>query len=301
MKKYQSLLMNNDTEIKKAVKKTLIWFDMFDYPLTLLEVANYLPITAKIEDVQTVLMDYPQTYGFYHLPGREKILVERQRRSNWADRKFKKARRLARIFGVLPWLRLVAVTNLIGQSNLKDGGDIDLFIITSPKRIWLTRLIMAGTLKVFNLRPSAKKHRDTYCLSFFVAEDRLNLSDLRLPNDTLFTHWVSGSVVLWQRPGVYDKLLAANIWIRSQMPNWQPVEPTRRRPFIARQTKQVGSWLDTFENNTRIWQVKHFPKKLAELNNLDNRVVTKFDIIKLHSNDNRAEVQELFINRLKKV
>jgi hypothetical protein len=52
-----------------------------------------------------------------------------------------------------------------------ENSDIDLFIITSPDRLWLTRLMVTFIFQVLGKRKTAKKHKDNFCLSFFATTD----------------------------------------------------------------------------------------------------------------------------------
>ena len=57
--------------------------------------------------------------GFYFLCGREAIVEIRQKRYNYSCAKLKIAKQFSRLFSYLPYVKVVAVANLLGDHNLK--------------------------------------------------------------------------------------------------------------------------------------------------------------------------------------
>lgn len=282
------------------IQEVVIWFNLFDYPLTTAEIRRYLPIKLTAAELESALAesDLVNKCGFWVLPGAEKSIDARQARTNHSDRKFKRVKFLARVFFVLPWLQLMAVVNLMGSNNLKDQGDIDLLIIARPNRVWLTRFIMTVCLKLLNLRPKPGRARDKFCLSFFLSTDDLDLSKIKLENDPYLLYWLACLTPIMDRNNTYQKLLTANQDLLAELPNWQTPVFTRRLQVAAgdesNTQNRLLAWLDKLAQR---WQVKTFPPELKALNNLDTRVMTGRGIIKLHSNDRRA----YFANKIKVV
>lgn len=287
-----------------ALRSTVAFFDIFDYPLTAFEAWQYLPLPASLGTVETALADpaarLERSGGFIALPGRlEKLAAERRRRYPATDRKIKKARRLIRLFSWLPWIRLICLANTIGAHNLRPSGDIDLFIVTKPGRLWLTKLFATSIIQLAGLRPRPGHSADTLCLSFLVDESALDLSAFRSTDDLYFSYWVADLVPLYGDSAVYEKLIAANSWLREALPNWTTACAEQRLRFTAAAKKMDWlSWLAPLERSARRFQEKIMSPAIKSIANLDTRVVINDHVLKLHTVDRRGYFKAEHAKRL---
>lgn len=289
---YQGDLNN---EFREAIIKVIVFFDLFDYPLTVYEIHKYLDNSPGLAEVINVLDQetgrekslIQQKNGFYFLAGREEIVTTRQRRYNYAVRKIKIARRFARLFRLCPFVKVIAMANVIGSHNLRDESDIDFFIITTARRIWLARLYCAGLAKILNRRPRADRKKDKVCLSFYVSEEHLNLNDLKLAaGDPYFDYWRKTLVLLYNKKEVYNQFLIFN-GLRTGV---------EARPAVSR-----NSWWDFLEKQAKNWQLKIMPLALkAAMNNSDG-VVVNDQVLKLYLSDRRREFLEKYGNKINEV
>ena len=289
---------DNAPEMKKAIIGVIAFFDLFDYPLTVYEIRERLGrqmALAELADFLDRLVVPPaavlaEKNGFYFLSGREDIVTVRQKRHNYGARKIKIARRFTRIFSFLPFVRLVALANSIGQYNLRDGSDIDFFIVSSPRRVWLTRLYCTGLAKLLNRRPRVGSKRDTICLSFYAAADHLCLDDLRLEgNDPYFDYWRRSLLVLYNRNDTYKKFLQAN--------GLAPRAAVSSPPDKSR----IGGAADKLEAIAKKFQLFIMPAELkAAINNSDG-VVVNDSILKLYRRDRRREYAEKYEHKVNEI
>ena len=319
----------------------IAFFDMFDYPLTVEEIWLNLSVKCGLYEVMAELEKranppYPpftrgadmvnppnppfeggleNKNGFYFLAGREKNIEERLNRYNFTARKFKRAMLIAGIFKFIPWIKMMAVGNLIGAHNLKDSSDIDFFIIAEDKKIWLTRWFCAGAAKLLGLRPQTDNARDKICLSFYASEGAMDLSGSRLSNppyppfargaesvDIYFTYWLAGLTPLYDIGGMYEKLIKANWWLNASLPNWQPLKPSRQRQVKPLAWEFYHDIINLFmgglEPQFKALQLRLLPPELKNLMNLDSRVVVNDKIIKLHANDRREEYKKKYEEKI---
>lgn len=313
-------------EIKEAIIKVVAFFDMFDYVLTDVEIWRMLSIKCDLTKVIGVLEKLflaggmvENKNGFYFLAGREKNIRVRLSRYNFTDRKFKRAILVAKIFRFVPWIKMIAVGNLLGAHNLKDSSDIDFFIIAEDKRIWLTRFFCTGIIKFLGLRPQADNSRDKICLSFYASEKAMDLKCLMLNNkkeagdmDIYFIYWLAGLTPIFGNNGAYNKFINANLWLKEYLPNWpsfaeasagkQPRAWSKRRdasdPLSEFYHDLISLFLGGLEPQFKAWQLKLLPPQLKNLMNQDSRVVINDNILKLHVNDRREKYREKYLEKI---
>jgi len=214
-------------ELKKAVLSTLAYADIFDYPLKKEEIWRFLlsDIRYQILDVSKGLKELPevsQKNNFYFLKEREHLVLLRKKRERWSRKKLKIAKQVARCLKLIPTIKMVAVTGALAMENSNENDDIDLLIITSKSRLWLTRLLAVLLVELIAKRrhPADKEVKDKICLNMFLDEGHLEVP--KKEQDLFSSHEVCQLKVLWDKNGIYQKFLKANLWSKKFLPNWKP-------------------------------------------------------------------------------
>ncbi len=275
----------NEVSLREAIIKTIVFFDLFEYPLTPLEISNYLDRRINLEEITLFLNNsniISQKNGFYFLAGREEILTTRAKRYNYTNRKIKIARRFISLFRFLPFIRTVALANSIGDHNLRDGSDIDLFVISASRRIWLSRLFLAGAAKILGRRPTIHRKQDKICLSFYISTDHLDLSDLELAGgDPYFNYWQRSLFLLYNRERTYEQFRAVN--------NRDTAE-TKFAPTKA----TTGSFGNLMERLAKSFQLRVMAPDLKTANSETSGVVLCDDVLKFYRQDRRREFLDKF-------
>ncbi len=299
---------NKSNYIKEAIVETVAFFDLFDYPLTIFEIWRYLSVAVALGDLAEAMGSITgpilaEKNGFYFLAGRKEVLSIRQDRYRSAAGKIKRVRRLSALFRLVPWVRFVAIGNNIGANNLKEASDIDLFIVTRPKRLWLTRLMCAGMVAALNLRPKPGRVKNKFCLSFYADEDSLDLAPWRLKdNDIYFTYWLAGLVPVFDRDGVYSRLLEANRWLGSELPNWQAYQPAARQVISNPSSYWYEAIVDLFfgglEQIAKRLELRIMPPELNSIANRDTRVIINDRVLRLYANDRREQYRKEWRQKL---
>jgi hypothetical protein len=307
--RFKEIHSENFLRLKEAIVKTVAYFDMFDYPLTGFEIWQFLEVKCELFEVigllEGGLSALESRKGFYFLGGRSSIVAKRLSRYRTTDRKFNRAVFLARIYKYIPWIKMIAVGNLMGSHNLKAETDIDLFIVTEAKRIWLSRFFCVSLINLFGWRPKPGSTKDKICLSFFTSETALDLNKFRLSQDDwYFNYWLANLTPIYQKDGIYEKLIQANGWLEKTLPNWEKRLAGSARRDAGRGPEQFyHEVVDLFFGGLEQWfkglQFKLMPKNLQIMMNKDTRVVINDKILKLHTNDRREEYREQFMKKIK--
>ncbi|MBU1202502.1 hypothetical protein KKH39_00430 [Patescibacteria group bacterium] len=303
------------TDLEKSILKTLAFFDIFYYPLTLTEIWKWLYMPNKkysisdvkkaLETSQTLQQEIIRKEGFYSLVGRDSIYLRRKQNNNLAERKFRRAINIAKIYRFIPFVRMIAVCNSLAYSNASEDSDIDLFIIAKRKTIWLARFFTVLFVSIFRMRPKDENKRDAFCLSFFVDEDHLNIESTMINSeDIYYPYWVSQLMPIYNPDGLYEKFLEANQWYKNYLPNAyknQFSKTVKERKYSKVVAKIFyGILRPPFFKRAiyafiRTLQLRIIDRNLKSLINIDTKIVVNEGMLKFYPNDNR----ELFYKKWK--
>jgi GNAT superfamily N-acetyltransferase len=206
----------NGAALRRAIARTLAYADIFDHPLRLDEIHRYLighrashaaveSALARDDSLRTVV---EHSCEWYHLRGRSRIVDIRRRRSEASARLWPAARRYARVIAGLPLVRFVGLTGALSMDCAEEGSDIDLFVLTTPRRLWTARLLILAVVRVAAMRGV------TLCPNFLLSTDRALLTE----RNVFTAHELAQMVPIAAMPGG-DRLGAANEWTREFLPN----------------------------------------------------------------------------------
>lgn len=305
-------------DLEKSILKTIAFFDIFSYPLTVNEVWKWLykpqqeysllDVKDSLENSAILKDKLGQHEGFYHLKGRSSIHLKRKQNNNLAERKFRRVVYLAEIYRFIPFVRMMAVCNSLGYSNANEKSDIDLFIIARHGTIWLARLFTILIVKFLNLRPKEDSKKDTFCLSFFIDEKYLDIENSRMgADDIYYPYWVANLIPVYNPDNLYEKFLQANDWYKKCLPNAYANQFAKEvHPNIfSKLINYIISFIfhppflrRVVYNFYRTLQVRIIDKNLKSLINIDTRVIVNERMLKFYSNDNRETFAKQWRDRI---
>lgn len=220
------------------------------------------------------------------------ILHQMRRRDPLQPRKRRRARRVAAWLARLSGVRYVAIANTTALGYARDEGDLDLFVIVRAGSIWITRLLGALPFRLLGMTPRPGNERDAVCLSYFIADDALDLSAHMLEgDDPYFRHWFLSLLPLFD-DGISTRLWDANVSIRSRHPSAQSWIISPDLAVRARRIRiPAPHWLESF---ARWAQLRWFPRTIRERMNRDSTVIVNDHALKFHVTDGREEYRRIY-------
>lgn len=296
------------TELQKKIIRTLACFTVLNRPLTLLELINYLDRSITLKELieqlsQPILQQYLQkNNGYYQLKSETNLLEIRNTRYQIAFKKIKIAQRAVKFLKHFPWVRGIAIYSSLSLKNSQETSDIDLFFVTSKRRVWSTRFFINVVLKLLKLRPSQENTKNKLCISYLVAEDFLDLSKVNYDNDYYYYYLGPASFVfLYQAPTIKEKFIKTNQWIKEILPNWQPIESINVSSDLGKIKLLLEKILSVLsEKQLKKLQLKILPTKY--LKSCDGKkVILDDNIIKLHDNDKRDLFNANFKKKIEQI
>lgn len=163
--------------LEKGILLALLYFDIFDYPLTESEVADFspLPVIGDLKSTLDSLVERKIIYrfdGFYTPRNNHQLIPRRTSGNRLANHHLKIARRISKYISMFPFVRSVLLSGSISKGYMDEQSDIDYFIITAPNRLWIVRTAMAFFRRVLLLNS-----RKYFCTNYFIDSDHLEITE----------------------------------------------------------------------------------------------------------------------------
>lgn len=232
------------TTTSKNILCVLLYFDIFDYPLTAAEIF-YRSSARSRGDVSDCLeylveMGFVYRFGEYFTIQNNSLLVKRRIAGNaCAMRYMKKARRISRLIGYFPFVRSVMLSGSISKMYMDEKSDIDYFVVTEPNRLWIARFFFVLFHKTLFLNRTK-----LFCYNYMIDADHLAIAK----QNTYTAAEIVTLIPTYGSPG-YEDFLQANAWTKNFFPNF-PVP-------VKEQILEGNSWI-------KRWLEKIFSGSLGE-------------------------------------
>jgi hypothetical protein len=207
------------TRLDEQILRTLLYFDIFNYPLRSEEVLKFLGIPALDKSIVTsrlnILHDQNIIFRFdeFFSMKNDGSYVERRISGNKeAEKYFVVAERTASFISKFPFVRSVMASGSLSKGYMDKDSDLDFFIVTAPKRLWIARTLLVLYKRIF----LANSHK-YFCVNYFVDEEHLEIEE-----KNLFTATELATVIPLYGSQQYGKLQAVNSWLNEFFPNYIP-------------------------------------------------------------------------------
>jgi len=200
--------------LDRAIVDALTYADLFDWPLAPTEIHHYLPIPATLDEIEAALVSprlagrITSDDGLFALAGRANLAGRRRRRAALSGRLWPRAVRYAKVVASLPSVRLVALTGSLAVGAADEEADVDLLVITDDGRLWLSRALTIGVVRLAAARDLK------LCPNYFVTDSGVELAE----RDRFTAHELAQLVPICG-PAAYRDLLERNAWYREFLPN----------------------------------------------------------------------------------
>jgi len=203
--------------LEKSIIKTLAYYDVFNYPLTLEEIyfcldTNSVPkekLQSKINSLSNKNIIYKKNDYFLLNPDYNSI-SKRVEGNKRAEKKMKIANRFSKMISFFPFIRAVFLSGSISKGFMDKEADIDYFIITKKNRLWLARFLLVLFKKIFLLN-SYK----FFCINYFISEDNLEIEE-----KNIYTATELVTLIPTYGSNLYNDFYSANSWLKTYYPNY---------------------------------------------------------------------------------
>jgi len=257
--------------LESAILETVAYADVFDYPLTSLQLHRYLHrVPAEPDEIRRVLPEgnlipgyLNLRAGFVTLVGREHLVSKRLRGIELAARLYSHAAHYGRLLGGLPFIRMVALTGSLAMGNISGNADFDYFILAENGRVWTCRAFSLLLARV------ARMQGYSICPNFIISKKQMIL-----PHRNIYTAHELTQMVPLSGFALYRELRRLNSWSDGFLPNslgpplnmYSPVSAPDSGRFLQLAQKTGEGFLHTrFGEGLERWEMSRKMRKFARL------------------------------------
>ena len=217
--------------VEAGVIRTLLYFDIFHYPLTLDEIVKFHPhksdriaIVKAISLLRNKLVVF-KLDNFYSLHPNNAFAQRRKAGNELAKKRLQTARKFSWLISKFPFVRAIMISGSLSKNYMEASSDIDYFIITEPGRLWLTRGLLALFKRFFLLN----SHK------FFCTNYLIDSQSLEIEEKNIYTAMETTTLIPVYGKELYEKFANKNQWTKHHLPNMH----TGRKAFIRENVSPI--------------------------------------------------------------
>jgi predicted nucleotidyltransferase len=250
--------------LENSILKVLVYFDLFNYPVSRKEILYFLEQEAGEEEIADALDELVHAGcifrhdEFYALHDDYFLAVRRKKGNDRAADMLVTAHRISRFLYRFPFVRGIGISGSLSKNFADEQSDIDFFVITKANRLWLARTFMHLYKKLTFI--TGRQH--WYCMNYYVDEEALQIHE-----KNVFTATELITLMPVCGNGALDKFFRANEWAKNYYHNYAAKPPVFKEPGVGHRLKKcieflfnnrVGNWLDSYlmKTTSRRWKKK---------------------------------------------
>jgi hypothetical protein len=301
--------MSQRSDLEQSIVRTLCWFSLLSYPVTVFEIWKWLlqpqrpydlsEVSMVLENSEWLKSKLQHAQGFYVLKGGDisKMIRQRQIRFTDSEKKYRALRRVTKFFSILPAVRAVSAVNTLAWWSTTDTSDIDLYIVTKPGFLWSTRFWLVLPFLLTGNRPhhaegEGHSGKHPFCFSFFSTSEAMQMEGVCYERDVYMAFWAKSVVSIMDRDQCFENFHRLNRWATKLLPNssgrvahpYHHVNPLLSLPVQFSITEQLFAFV----------QKRRMPDSLTKMANIDSRVVLTDKMLKFHEHDRRLQFRDSF-------
>jgi predicted nucleotidyltransferase len=260
-----------EATLKTNVLKVLVYFDLFEYPLTCDEIYCFLDSKT---DQNTLLANLEQLTeegyifklnDFYSLKNNPDLIKKRKTENDYARSLLITAKKNSKFLFCFPFVKGILISGSLSKNVAKKESDIDYFVITDSNRLWIARTIM----HLFKKLTFLAGHQHRYCMNYFIDEKGLQIEE-----KNIFTALELITLMPACGNGTLDAFFMANDWTMKYFPNYITNTEPHEEKFSGNWIKKfiellfnnkMGNKLDNYlmRLTTKRWNLKEEKQKLT--------------------------------------
>ena len=211
-------------ECANAIKRTLAYRSLFNYPLSFFQLSTFL-ISEKSFSHKLLkrelrnLLESGEVYATkvkFYLHGGKRLVDWLTRLNTYKDMLWV-LKAILKLVKKIPWIVMIGVTGSVAAYNSTLDDDIDIFIITKKRRIWLTRVFVVLILKIVALYRTPENFAKKLCPNLFITEDVMAWP--KTERNVYVAHEIMLLQPIYYKNNTYFDFISANKWALEYFPH----------------------------------------------------------------------------------
>lgn len=294
----------NRISCKNAILRTLIYSDLFNFPLRKEELWYFLKTNSTFSKktfnyfLREAPGDIRKKNGLFFLKGHGEAVLLRKERQKISQKKINVARRVANVLSFIPTILFVGLSGSIASGNAAATDDIDFFIIVKKNKVWSSRFFILLFLEFLRVRRTKRDEHveNKVCVNLLIDETQLAFFSDR--HDLYTAHEIAQIIPFINKKATYEKFLNKNQWIKDFMPNTQ----SKNIPKVKyrNETKLWYQIFTVFFDFMSFW-LEPFVKMFQKWNIAKTRTTETITdtFLAFHPFDYRQYIMRLYFKKLK--
>lgn len=258
------------TEDETSVIKVLAYFKIFKYPLSAKDVWVFNTIEGNLANTQKTLEQLfskkliYKANSYFSIEDDEKLSERRIAGNALAKKMLPRGIERGKFIHSFPFVRAVFISGTLSKNYMDEESDIDFFVVTKSKRMWIARTFLILFKKTFLLNSSKY-----FCLNYFIDNQDFNIKE-----QNQFTATELATLIPVTNNDILKKLNESNKWLFDFYPNQKENITAKKaedvkdgylkKAFELLFDNKLGDWLNNYLMNlTKNFWNKKF-KNLAK-------------------------------------
>ena len=197
--------------------KTILYFSIFRYPLTLIEIHGYTnhdSINETYEELnQLIELNIINKIDDFYIYNNDSDCISKRQKGNLeAEKIMEIAFKKARLISKFPYVKAVGISGSLSKGYFDKESDIDFFVITKPNKLWICRTILILYKKIFLLNS-----RKYFCVNYFITSNQLEIVE-----KNRFTATELKTLIPLQGKAIFEEFYSANKWVNDYFKQFNP-------------------------------------------------------------------------------
>lgn len=212
--------------------KTILYFSIFRYPLTLEEIHSYTnnaSVNETINELETLISDdIISKIDIFYVYNKDFDSVTKRLKGNiQAQKVLSIAKKRSKYIAKFPFVMAVGVSGSLSKGYYDDKSDIDFFVITKPNKLWICRTLLMAYKKIFLLNS-----RKYFCINYFISTQHLEIEE-----KNRFTATELKTLIPMEGKEIFSTFFANNLWVKNYFSKFETNLNTisnTKKPFISK-------------------------------------------------------------------